>query len=317
MILTAFKKGVRSASHNWRMVFLLVITSLLLAAAVATPVMLVITRTASGRPAANDLLAGKLDFVWFADLFNYQFVNESLTRLTTQISVTLGLMIVLHSFANLFFTGGIISILATGDGLFSWVRFWSGARAYFFRFFKLWVISFVPYAALALIYGVVLLSIALYEKQATAERRVVIARWLATGVLLLMIGVINMAFDYARIGTVLGNGARVVPELTRAGRFVTGQFRFVFGLYLLIALVGAALFAMVLLLRNAVEQRSMGFVLLAFLLGQCGVATKAWVRILFYAAQLQVWRRSLETRGQCPERGLSVPPAVAGGSPSA
>ena len=94
------------------------------------------------------------------DLFNYQFVNESFTRLTTQVGVTLGLMIVLHAFANLFFTGGIISVLATDDGLFSWRRFWSGARAYFFRFFQLWVISFVPYAAVFLIYGVVLSLIA-------------------------------------------------------------------------------------------------------------------------------------------------------------
>ena len=62
-----------------------------------------------------------------------------------------------------------------------------------------------------------------------------------------MIAVINMAFDYARIGTVLGGGVRVLPEMTRARRFITSQFRVVSGLYLLITLVGGASFAIILI----------------------------------------------------------------------
>src|SRR5215510_11329969 len=109
--------------------------------------------------------------------------------------------------------------------------------------------------------------------------------------LALMLAVVNMVFDYAKIRTVVKDSKGMFREVFRAFRFVFGNFFSAFGLYLAIALAGLVVFLALNYLRWSVNQSSGGGVLLAILLGQMAIAGRMWTRLFFYAAETHLYKK--------------------------
>ena len=113
--------------------------------------------------------------------------------------------------------------------------------------------------------------------------------------LALLFAFINMVFDYAKIGTVArsgrGDSKGMFRETFRAFRFALRNFFSAFGLYLIIALVGFAMFIVFNALRWSVDQSSAGRVSLAILLGQFAIAGRMWTRLVFYASEMHLYKK--------------------------
>src|SRR5205085_1383133 len=60
-------------------------------------------------------------------------------------------------------------------------------------------------------------------------------------------------------------------------------------LYLLLALIGLALFAFFCWLRGSVRQASFLAVVVAFVFGQFAILARAWTRVALYGGQMQLY----------------------------
>lgn len=289
-MIKAFFAGIVGASRNWKMVLLLLIANILFTLPMAVIVFILIVMTGSGALTANRIFADKLDINWITDLFNYQLPGYSLESLGIQMGGLLVVLVSTYLLLNTLIAGGILEVFASHDRHFTMQKFWSGCGAYFSRFFRLLLVSLFFYGLAFVTYILVNRSIGRLAEQATEYQAIVYKRWAAMLLLLLLLSFINMVFDYARIGTVINNSRKMFEESIEAFRFSFRHFYKTFGLYLLIATMGIALFLFFAGLRWSIDQSSAGALFLAILLGQVAIAVRMWTRLIFFSAELNMYQ---------------------------
>jgi len=287
--------GITEANRSWKMISLLLTGNILLSLPIAAPIFLLIVETSRNTLAADRMMADKLDPLWLIDLINNQFPGAGIETAAFQVEVLLVVMGVVYLLLNTFFAGGVIGVLNSTDGLFTMRKFWGEAGANFWRFLRLMLISLIFYGVAIGVYALLLWPIESAAREASAVEPVIYKRWGAIAALTLMFAFVNMVFDYAKIGTVIncdrGGSKGMFRETLGAFRFSGRNFLSVFGLYLVIALVGLAVFLPFNFLRWSVNQSSAGRVLLAILLGQIAIAGRMWTRLVFYAAETHLYKK--------------------------
>ncbi len=311
-MLASFFNGLVRASRQWRMILLLLAANILVSIPVVVPLFLLIAQTSNDRPAADAMLADKLDLNWMTDLINERFPGESLTSLGGQMGVLLLVMGFSYLLLNTLFAGGILEVFASKDERFAMRRFWTGCGAYFWRFFRLLLISLLFYGAAYFVYFLISKPIDAAAKQAAAFTPVFYRRWAAVLLLVLLFAFVNMIFDYAKIGAVVGDRRGMFRETIGAFRFGLRNFFRAYSLYWSIGLAGLGLFALLAWLRASLNQRSILVVLLAGLLAQAAMAARMWTRLAFYAGELDLYRRLMPVVGPVPNAEPHIEFAAAG-----
>lgn len=287
----SFLTGLARASRQRKLIALLLVTNILFAAPLTLPIFLLILQTAGGTRAARTLFADKLDFLWLADFINGQFDGFSIISTGALLALLLVVLGAVYLLVNMLFAGGILNVLADEDGRFTMQRFWAGCGAYFARFFRLWCTSLFFYAAVLVIYKLLMIPVNAADRRASAAQPGILKRWAVIVLFLLLLAVVNMIFDYAKIGAVVGDRRRMLRETARAVRFTLRRFAPALSLYLLIAVVGLAVFSLFTWLRSLIPQSSYVALFAAVLLGQLALASRLWTRVAFYAAELDYYRR--------------------------
>ena len=305
-MLSSLGRGIGQASRSKAMILVLLVASIFFALPIAVSVFLLVVRTTNGTFAPTQMLANDLDPFWLIDLINERFAGASLTAEVSLVVLLTGVMSFFYQLANVLFAGGILTVFDTPDGQFSHARFWSGAGKNFPRFLRLWLISLVFYGAVFIGYALALIPIETADERASTEYTGAILKLIATGALIIVLAVISMVFDYARIGAVVHDRRRMFREIILAGRFALTRFSQTVGLYFLIALLGLLIFALMVWLRNAIPQSSLITVFIATILGQLAIASRLWTRLTFYAAELDLYRRLMPPPEDAPRPG---PPA--------
>lgn len=290
-MLTSFWTGIIQATRNWQLILVLLAASLATAIPVIIPIFLLFTMTSSSTLAPYLLLAHKLDVAWLIDLLNERLSGFSLDSSALQVGVLLLVAAFFSLLLNVFFAGGIIEVLSDGYGRFSLRRFWAGSGSWFPRFFRLWLLSLIPYGAVFGAFVLVTMYINKWDKEAWQEKPGDIASLAALALLLLVFMIINMIFDYARIGAVINQSRGMFRETLRSFRFTLRRFVGAFGLYVLVAILGMLVFVLIAALRNSFSQSSLIAALFAIFLGQIAMAARTWNRVTFFAAQIDYYRK--------------------------
>ena len=285
--------GIRQANASWKMILLLLIANVFFALPFAVPIFLLITQTAGGNLYAQRLYGDNLNAIWFSDLVNEQFADASPATLGLQFVLMLLVIGAFYLVFNTFLAGGVLEVFTSEGRSFTMKKFWAGCGAYFWRFFRLMIISAIFYAIAIGIFALVAWRIDKSDSKATVERPTALKNWAALLGLVLLLSLINMVFDYARIGAVLSDRRAMVRQTLRALRLSLRRFFTTFGLYLLIGLTGLVLFAVLFWLRSVVSQSSLGTIALAAAIGQVAIASRMWTRLACYAAEVDLYR-SLE-----------------------
>lgn len=290
MIASLFT-GLARASQNWKMVLLLLAANILISLPIAVPVFWLITQTSSERQMATTMLADTLDPHWMADFINQRLPGESPAAVGGQIGFLLLVMGVSYLLLNTLFSGGILEVFASEDGRFTMRKFWAGCGAYFWRFFRLMLVSLLFYGMAYLIYFLVRKPIDSAAEQAAAYESYFYKNWAVIALLVLLFAFVNMVFDYAKIGAVIGDRRKMFRESFKAMRFGLRNFFRAYSLYWLIALISLGGFALLAWLRALVHQASGLAVFAAILLAHLAMAARMWGRLTFYAAELDLYRR--------------------------
>ena len=290
-MLSSFWTGITQATRNWPMVLVLLAASLATTIPVIVPIFLLITMTSSSTLAPFTLIAHKLDSAWLIDLINDRLAGFSISSSLLQVGVLLAVAAFFSLLQNVFFAGGIIEVLTDGYEKFSLRRFWGGSGSWFPRFFRLWMLSLIPTGAAVAVFAIATNYIRAWDEEASQEKPGAVASLAAAAILVLVIMIINMIFDYARIAAVLNHSRGMFRETLRSFRFSLGRFVGAFGLYILIAAVGAGVFLLLAALRSSFPQSSLLAALFAILLAQIAIGARLWNRITFYAAQIDYFRK--------------------------
>jgi hypothetical protein len=218
-MIKSFIAGIRHASASWKMILLLLVASLLLSLPLAAPIFLLVSQTSGGTLLARRLLADQLDVVWLTDLFNEQIAGFSLATISLQLGLLTLVIGGAYLLLNTLLTGGILEVYASEDRRFTMRKFFSGGGAYFWRFFRLLLISLIYYGLAVGVYALLVWRIRVADRQAAVEQPGVLKNYAAGALLLLLLAVANMIFDYAKIGAVTGDRRKMFRETLRAAPF--------------------------------------------------------------------------------------------------
>ena len=189
--------------------------------------------------------------------------------------------------------GGIIGRLLDGGSGTRLAAFFGDCGRYFWRFLRLFLLS-VPFYVIA--FGILwsLLSAVLgpWERNALTEWTVVILSAVETVFTLLLLTLVHMVFDYARIIVVAEDEPWVIRALGRAFVFIGRRFFRSWGLYLLVGaflLGGTALY---LYTGRGIPSTGLAFLAVGILWGQAFIVFRLWIKMLFFSSQAEFYRVS-------------------------
>jgi len=284
-VFKAAGSGIATASRRPRVLLILWVFNVLFALLIAGPFFALFSSDLGHSLLGRNLQA--LDFIWLGDLiFRYQDVAPAALA-------AVAIPVVLYALVYVFLNGGIIGRLLDGEGRTTLQTFFSDCGRYFWRFVRLFLISLLFYG---LAFGVVLEVVSALLKPVSEKA---LTEWpdfwisaLHSVAALLVLSLVHMIFDYARILVVSEDDHRVRHALTTALRFVGSRFFRAWLLYLLIAAGFAAGTAVYALAGQAVPPEGLAWAGLGILWGQVFIAFRLWTKMVFFSAQAEYLRTS-------------------------
>jgi hypothetical protein len=187
-----------------------------------------------------------------------------------------------------FLQGGILVRLSREEARPT-TGFLSSCGRFFFRFLGLALISGVLYLAIYLLARWLFGTIEEVSRDVTVERTALAL--VAGGALLvgLLLCLVNLVFDYARMATVLEGRRNPLRAAYHALRMVLRHPRPTLGVYLALGLCGLGLLAAYSLIAPGAGQSSIPGIVFAFLVAQAYLIVKLLLRLTFYGSQLTVY----------------------------
>ncbi|OGD21890.1 MAG: hypothetical protein A2W03_10920 [Candidatus Aminicenantes bacterium RBG_16_63_16] len=278
-VLKSYVSGIAAATRRPKMVALLWLMNLVF----ALPAFFVFRsafRGTLGDSLAADGLLNKTDINII-----FEFLTSSGVVLGLVITAVL-VIIVLHVLAYVFAFGGILNVLThePRDQRFGQVFFGGGGRFYG-RFFRLVAYSIVLWVPV----GIILLAanglLKLVTTNPAREQLAVAMGILRVLLFLFLVFFVEMILDYARIKIALTDTRQVFRALVEASRFVFSRPLKSILLYYMLGLTGWAAFGACLAIHSRFSETSAFAVFLGFLITQAFIASRAWLRVAYQAAQ--------------------------------
>ncbi len=282
-VFKAIGKGIGTTFRKPRLLVILWVVNIVYAAVVAFPLF-----TLAQAELGHSYLGSNvrpLDLMWLGEaVLKYQ---DAMPAVIGGLVVSALLFLGLYVFLN----GGIIGRLLDREGRPTLQAFFGDCGRYFGRFVRLFLSSL---AFLVLTFGVILRLLSalmnLWVESAWTQWPSVILGNLHFIVALLLLSIVHMVFDYARIAVVADEETKVLRALRNALNFLRKRFFRSWALYLLIVagfIAGTVFFYVVLGLLSG---PAVLFVLLGFVWMQLNVLFRIWIKTLFFAAQAEFYR---------------------------
>lgn len=282
-ILKSYKQGIQEATSRPNMVFLLWLANLFFAS-----VAYFLFSAQFGAAVATSRLATEL-----LRQLDMNVLVEFLTGSSTSFGVLITaviVIVVLYFMASIFLQGGILYTLIhrRDDETFTQV-FFAGAGKYFGRFFRLTIYSLILWIPAIILFMILSGLLKLLTKNPVYEQRAFILTLVRVALALVLVFLIKMIMDYARIKIVTQDARTVFFSLLAAAGFVFRRLRKSLGLYYLLGLTGVAVFLVFWGIRSAFTAASPGAIWLGFFLAQMCIAGRGWLHIAYQAGQTKLF----------------------------
>jgi hypothetical protein len=217
------------------------------------------------------------------------------------------LPLILYMLLNVFLSGGILGRLNAEEEKVSVKDFFADCGRYFWRFFRLFLLSIPVYLIFVmLLYTIAGSLLRIFTKNAVTEWPSLITSNLKTVIFILLFSIVNMVLDYTKIKLVLTDNNKVFKGFWSAVKFVFRRFFKAWALYLMVGLVFVIASFIYLEISTALPGNSMGLIFVTFLLHQVFIMSRLWVKLDFYAAQMSYYR----IHSPEPEPAVSAPAPI-------
>lgn len=307
-VRTAIASGIRQALSSPRLLVWLWVLSLLVALPDALLVHRAVERSVGPSRVHEDLRQG-FDMDWYSE---YSHETTGVERLLTPTSVRPAALLdnlddwssgrIFHLPAPILALGGVFLLLWTllsGGILYRFVyrQERSSLRALLShgadllpRFLRLLVISGLAYYAVYRAARWIFPRLEEAMRDVTVERTVLAVYLLAALGIVLLLLLVKLASDYAKVATVLGKRRSMLLAAWHGLRFVLRRPLTTFGAYAGISLVVWSCLGVWALLAPGQGQESSAAVAWAFLFGQLAVVLRLAARLTAYGAAVEIYR---------------------------
>lgn len=308
-IVKAFATGLKRVVNSPAVVFWLYLASVILALPLAWA-MKGILEGAIGSSLVHEKLRQGFDLAWYGefsferrglatsfgpDVIGILPVLSNLERLldgqVLQVDTTIFLAGGVFLLAWAFFAGGILDRYARSDEPYSRGRFFTESGEYFFRFVRLLLLAILIYWG---IFRWVAPALNRWLENATrdvAAERTQLAYALGFyAVVGLLLVLVNVAFDYAKIALVVEQRRSAVLAFLRGLGFLFSHLVRTLSLYFLLVLVGLVLVGVYALVAPGPGQSRVATIALAFLLGQAYLVARLLLKLWFLASQTALFQ---------------------------
>ncbi|UCC41466.1 MAG: hypothetical protein JSV96_08625 [Candidatus Aminicenantes bacterium] len=277
-VLKIFGQGFSTTNKKVRMIAYLWFINFIFSIVVVTPIYFLLNKDFSRSMMADELAKG-VDLLLLGDLaYKHQNLFPVLLRLLLIPGVVFGLLYI-------FLNGGIIGRIRAQDEKVMMSDFLADCARYFFRFFRVFLISIVGYFV---VFGIAFRAISalfnLWSRNASTQWTVIISSNLEFLIMVLLFTIVRMFFDYVRVRLVIEDSKKTLRATLLNLKFKGKRFFRAWLLYLLPGVI-TVIFAVI---YFAVYQPmlKMGFLLLiAFIWQQVYVLSRMWTKILFYSTE--------------------------------
>jgi len=282
-----FGDGIRSTNKNGRTLVYLWLANFLFSLLVLAPFYFLLSSNLSRSLAGYSVLRG-IDFLWLGDMiYKYQDLLPALLGwAVVPIVFYLGLSI----FLNGGVIGGIISRAGKNEKM-TLASFFGDCGKYFFRFFRIFLISLVAYA---LVFGLLVRFISgllgLWNARASTEWGSLISSNLGLLITLLLLSMVQMFFDYVKIRVVVEESRKTARATLSTLKFVGKNFLKAWLLYLSVAVLFILVSAVFLLVGRILPELSPVYLAIIFIWQQLYVLARMWTKVLFFSTEYQFFK---------------------------
>ena len=282
-ILKALATGMGTSARKPRVLAVLYVVNTAFAAAVAVPILAVVQAELGHSYLGSNVRP--LDLNWLGE------AALGYAKAAPALAAGLLLALVLYAALQVFLNGGVVGRLLDKEGRATLGAYFGDCGRYLGRYARLFLVSAV---FLVLAFGVVLRLVAaafepLKEGAATEWLPLILSN-VHLLLTLLLLSVVRMVVDYARIAVVADDERRVLKALRHALTFLRKRFFRAWALYLLVVAVTLAGTALFYILLGPLGRPTVGAVVAAIVLMQAYIVFRLWVRTLFVAAQAEYYR---------------------------
>lgn len=220
------------------------------------------------------------------NFFYALIVQFSLTTPDLLVGLT-----VLYVLISTFLAGAFIGTYAKEYRL-SFTEFLMEGAKHFGRLFRLSLLSLIIYYLLFLwLFDWAGNRIPVWTANSPSEMIPFIFYLVKNVLVLFLLSVVTLCFDYAKIRIVVEDRISALIALVAGSRFALKNFRGTYTLYLVLTLVGLVLIVVYAFLQTQLAQETYVSILLAFALGQLYLMTRMWLKASFYASQTSLYQQ--------------------------
>lgn len=268
----------RRAASRKRMIVLYWFTQTLCAAIAALPLLgLAIPQT------DHSLYGGEMlrhfDLMYFAELVNV--ARDSAIGVAVMPALMAILMAML---ASVFLAGGAVKMLAQDNSPYSPGAFWEGCGRYFWRFLRLTLYSLVFYAIAFAISRAIGKAADKAWGEGMVEAPLVHASWARQAILLLLLGFVSAAMDFAKVRLVIDDSRRSLRACFGSVRLVLRNIASVLPVWLSLGVILALVTWLYVSIANRIVAVSIGSITALFLLQQLYVFARVCLRMMSWGA---------------------------------
>lgn len=240
-------------------------------------------QSALGNSLAGESLLAEFDNTVWRDLMAVHGLS-----FTTFFQFAISLA-VLGIVAQTFLAGGVLDLLVR-EKRFTAATFFGACGTYLGRFFRIWALTAIILALVLMLFSVLLGAVVtMAAMEPDSDRAAGIGIALVVACFLLLLLLVFMASDYARVHTVVHGKQSSV-------RAVGGGFLFVFrnpactvGLHLLLILLLGIFTATYLVLDGLTDMDRPSTIVLVFVLQQLFMVARAGIRVAFSAGEVALY----------------------------
>ncbi len=283
-ILNAFKKGFVITGKKSKLILYLWAVNIAFALLLTIPFFQFVSRGLSSS-VMGDAVFKNVSFLWIGDVI-YQAMEKGYL-LSAGILIPALLFLVLYIFLN----GGIVGRLVENGEPVILKTFFSDCGAYFWRFFKLFLISIPVYAlVIGITTGITGAILNIFTENAATAWPGLFAKNIKMIVFLLSFSLVNMLMDYTKIGIVVRQETAVFKEWWNTVKFIKRHFWKTWGLYLVLGILFLIVSLLYLEIERFIPGHSTMLLLLLFLWHQVYMVAKLWFKLNFFGSQIEIYR---------------------------
>lgn len=327
-IISTFKQGIAQVSRTKRMVLFAWFVNVLFALVLALPVLKQLDGYLRNTVMDESVL-GRMDPAWAesyrADMeksefsraldntiYGYApFVNHLEMQMNGTFIKTLGnflydfflrweinpgatsllfFVCLLYVCTGAFLAGGFIGIYSK-DYRSTFTEFLMDGAKYFGKFFRLSLIALlIYYVFFAVVVNWINTAIPRWTQFAASETVPFTYYMIRNVAVLVVISLLFMIFDYARIRMVVDDRTSALGATVAGVRFAFSHFLYTYGLYLLLTVIGVLLIVVYAVLEKTIPQESYWPLVLLFLVQQFYMLARFFLKGSFYACQTELYR---------------------------